>query len=371
MCSSQMTRAAVTLSSSLLVFSSMSLSCISTTFHFSSTIFLWSSTQTIESSRFSLTASSCPILPVTFSHVLRKEGKHKESKNGEGETKGDDDKHSPADVPRAVSVTQKSLSHKKHTIAAKPSQESSAKALSFVDSGPSTQTFSDAQKHANKRPPFQTLVTIHHCLHSFLLVTCFVLCHQITLTKTSREKKRTGNMRIKTGRWTEEKVIFAQSKFYLSNERSKEIRKRRRNNGIIKKGKERHLMPNFFTAKKNKTKVERRLDATDVPRPGSMTTECTQTWLTRLRHDTQQWSRGLSFAHAILNACESWNKFLFFQVRIFEETTNVNFSTLFGSKYLQKKVQKITFQKPTNLPKELFFLRSFFVWKTQKKRKTP
>ena len=84
MCSSQMTRAAVTLSSSLLVFSSMSLSCISTTFCFSSTIFfLWSSTQTIESSRFSLTASSCPILPVTFCHVLRKEGKHEENKSGE------------------------------------------------------------------------------------------------------------------------------------------------------------------------------------------------------------------------------------------------------------------------------------------------
>ena len=76
-------------------------------------------------------------------------------------TEGDDDKHSLAGVPRAVCVTHKSLSHKKHTIAAKPSQKSSAKGLSFVDSGPSTQTFSHAQKHANKRPPFQTLVTIH------------------------------------------------------------------------------------------------------------------------------------------------------------------------------------------------------------------
>ena len=85
---------------------------------------------------------------------------------------------------------------------------------------------------------FQTLVTIHHCLHSFLLVTCFVLCHQIPLTKTSREEKRTGNMRIKTRRWAEEKVIFAQSKFCLSNERSKEIRKRRRNIGKIKRDKD-------------------------------------------------------------------------------------------------------------------------------------
>ena len=53
-------------------------------FFFSSTIFLWSSTQTIESSRFRLTASSCPILPETFCQVLRKD-KHKESKSEEGE----------------------------------------------------------------------------------------------------------------------------------------------------------------------------------------------------------------------------------------------------------------------------------------------
>ena len=75
-------------------------------------------------------------------------------------TSGDYDKHPPADVPRAVCVTHKSLNHKKHTIVAKPSPKSSVMALSLVDSGPSTKTFSHAQKHANKRLPFQTLVTI-------------------------------------------------------------------------------------------------------------------------------------------------------------------------------------------------------------------
>ena len=77
-----------------------------------------------------------------------------------------------------------------------------------------------------------------------------------------------------------------------------------------------------------------------------MTTECTQTWLTRLRHDTQQWSRGLSFAHAILNACESWNKFFFLkgdflkklQMSIFQHFLDQNMFTP------KKKVQKITFQ---------------------------
>ena len=84
----------------------------------------------------------------------------KRAKMEREETLGDDDKHSPADVPRAVCVTHKSLNCKKHNSAAKPSQKSSAKAFSLVDSGPSTKTFSHAQKHANKRPPFQTLETI-------------------------------------------------------------------------------------------------------------------------------------------------------------------------------------------------------------------
>ena len=60
------------------------------------------------------TASSCPILRVTCRHVLRKEGKHKESKNGE-RSYGDDAQHSLADDPRAVCVTHKSLYQKKHT----------------------------------------------------------------------------------------------------------------------------------------------------------------------------------------------------------------------------------------------------------------
>ena len=57
MCSSLLTRAAVTLSATLLGFSSKSWSCLST--FFSSTIFLGSSTQTIWSSGFSFSVSGC------------------------------------------------------------------------------------------------------------------------------------------------------------------------------------------------------------------------------------------------------------------------------------------------------------------------
>ena len=60
------------------------------------------------------TASSYPTLRVTCRHVLRKEGKHKESKNGV-RTYVDDAQHSLADDPRAVCVTHKSLNHTKHT----------------------------------------------------------------------------------------------------------------------------------------------------------------------------------------------------------------------------------------------------------------
>ena len=84
------------------------------------------------------------------------EREREERKERERESGGrDDDQHSLAGVPRAVCVTHKSLNHKKHIIAAQPSQKSSAKAFHLVESGPSTQTFGHAEKHANKRPFFR------------------------------------------------------------------------------------------------------------------------------------------------------------------------------------------------------------------------
>ena len=322
-----MTRAAVTLSASLFVFSSMSWSCLSPIFGVSCTIFFWSSTQTIESSRFSFTASSCPMFPVTFCHVLRKEGKHEENKSGETEkTKGDDDKHSPADVPRAVCVTHKSLNHKKHTIAAKPSQKSSAKAFSMVDSGPSTQTFGHAEKHANKRPPFQTLLTI--LTIGFTHFSWWrVLSSAIRSPwQNHEERKKDRKHENKTRKWKEEKWIFCHENFDFGEKSKQRSQKSVRKIGKRTKGQRKTLTEHFFLQwgfpkkkRKAEKKGERWLDATDVPRPGSMTTECTQTWLTRLRHDTQQWSRGPSFAHAILNTCESCNIFSFKRDFFFEK----------------------------------------------------
>ena len=97
-----------------------------------------------------------------------------------------------------------------------------------------------------------------------------------------------------------------------------------------------------------------------------MTTECTQTWLTRLRHDTQQWSRGPSFAHAILNACESGNKFLFFQVRILKKLQVSIFQHFFDQNmFTPKKVQKITFQN-LQIYRRFFFCEAFLFGKLKK-----
>ena len=68
--------------------------------------------------------------------------------------------------------------------------------------------------------------------------------------------------------------------------------------------------------------------------------------------------------------------FFFWREIFFEENSNDIFlnTFFFGSKYVpsSKKVQKKTYEKPTHFSKELFFWEAFFfVWKTQKRWKTP
>ena len=85
--------------------------------------------------------------------------KHKEKKM-ERERERDHMQMMPSVHKRMSRELSVSLNHKKHTVAAKHCLNRKTDAFSLVDSGPSTQTFSRAQKHTNKRPPFQTLVTI-------------------------------------------------------------------------------------------------------------------------------------------------------------------------------------------------------------------
>ena len=142
-CSSLLTRAAVTLSATLLAYSSMSWICLSANFCFSGTIFLGSSTQTIRSSGFSFTASGCTIFLPTFCHVSSEEGKHKEDeKNREREKHQKMTTGLHKRMSRGLSL---SLNHKKRTVAAKPCLNIKIDAFSLVNSGPSTQSFSHAQ----------------------------------------------------------------------------------------------------------------------------------------------------------------------------------------------------------------------------------
>ena len=182
-----MTRAAVTLSSSLLVFSSKPLSCLSPIFGVSSTIFfLSSSTQTIESSRFSLAASSCPTFPVTFWQVLRKRRVNIKRVKMERERKHGEMMISiHLRVSRGLSVSHTSHSITRNTLllpnlAENHQPRHSPWLIQVHQLRPSVML-----KNTPTKDPFSDLVDhSHHRLHSFLLVTCFVLCHQITLTKT-------------------------------------------------------------------------------------------------------------------------------------------------------------------------------------------
>ena len=125
------------------------------------------------------------------------------------------------------------------------------------------------------------------------------------------------------------------------------------------------------------------------PRPRSMTTECTWTGLAQLRHDTQQWSRALSIAHGILNACESWNKFFSFWRRIFLKKIQFFFlnTTFLHQKYVpssKKSSKEHVFLKNQYFARKRIFLDDFCLdkfkkkgWKTlektkqkEKKRKT-
>ena len=154
-----MTRAVVTLSSSLLVFSSMLLSCLSTNFCFEHDLLFGSSTQTIESSRFSFTASSCPIFAVTFCHVLRKEGKLKERTRVERENLRKWWQSFTSGCPTGC-LCHRQVSQSQETYYcltfAKNNQTAHSPELILVH----PPTFGHVTKHANKRLPCQIFVTI-------------------------------------------------------------------------------------------------------------------------------------------------------------------------------------------------------------------
>ena len=112
---------------------------------------------------------------------------------------------SQADVPRPVCVTQSQETH--HCFQTLPKQKKPThfhwlilvhqlRPSVMLKSRQQETSFSDLGDHS------------HHCLHSFLLVTCLVLCHRISLGKTSGAQKKKKKNENKNKEMKREKSDF-------------------------------------------------------------------------------------------------------------------------------------------------------------------
>ena len=197
---------------------------LSTNFCFSGTIFLWSSTQTIKSSRFSFTATSCQIFSATFCHVLKSDGKHKESNNEEREREKQLEEMMIGIhlwMSRGLSVSHTSHSTTRNTLflpklAWNYQPRHSPWLIVMLENAPARDLLF--------RPwwPFTPTAFTHFSWWWRVWSSAIRSPWQ----NMRREKKRTGNMRIKARRWKEEEVVFAQW-FFLKNKWRKEIRKKK------------------------------------------------------------------------------------------------------------------------------------------------
>ena len=214
MCSSSLTRAAVTLSATLLAYSSKSWSCLSTFF-----VFLARSSLDLRHRPFDPLGSASPPQvaqsfrqPFATSRVKRvntKTTKKQREKLKEMMTS----LHKR--MSRGLSV---SLNHKKHTIAAKPCLNRKTDAFSLVDSAPSTQTFSHAQITPTRDLlfrswwPFPPLPS----LNSLGDVSCPLPSDRSPWQDIRSKKKEKKNENKKQGNEKRKKVTFRNG-FFLTN----------------------------------------------------------------------------------------------------------------------------------------------------------
>ena len=84
-----------------------------------------------------------------------------------------------------------------------------------------------------------------------------------------------------------------------------------------------------------------------------------ETWLAQPRHDTPQWSTERSLAHAILNACESSNKFSFLQMGFFflKKIQMIIFGIFFYPNVFALHQKKFKWNK---VLENLYFSKEFF-----------
>ena len=203
-CSSLLTRAAVTLSATLLACSSKSWSCLSANFCFSGTIFLGSSTQTIWSSGFSFTAAGCPIFLPTFCHVSSEEGKHEEDKKHRERNTKRWRQAFTSGCPAGClchSITRNAL------LLPNLAKTLKIDAFSLVNSGPSTQSFSHAQITPTRDVLFRSWwpFTPLPSLISLGDVSCPLPSD--LLGKTWRAKKGRRKMKIKNKKMKRKKKV--------------------------------------------------------------------------------------------------------------------------------------------------------------------
>ena len=180
----------------------------------------------------------------------------------------------------------------------------SAKAFPSFDSAPSTQTFGHAQKHAKKRL-FHTLVTILTTAFTHLFWWRVVS----SAIRSLSQEKNTRKMIIKTKKWKKtQKWIFCHEHFDFEEQVKR--RNQRKTTGKEQKGQRKTLKENRWEMKRGE---KRRMMGWCNECPGA---EINDKWVhielirsTMSRHAAMV--KRASIAHAILNACESSNKFSF------------------------------------------------------------
>ena len=255
------------------------------------------------------------------SHCWERRENVKRVNKRERETHRDDDKHSLAGVPRAVWV-KNSHSIKRNTLLLGSLAKKISQGILLVwFSSINSDLRSCSKKHAKNTLFSDPVDHSHHCLHSFIVMTSFVFCHQISLTRKTK-----GKWEQKQRNEKRKNVFSAMNILILKNKWSEEIRKKK--NGKEQTGQRKTLKEKRWEKKRGEKRREM-----------GWCNECPgDTWvrvdltLAQQRHDTQQWSTELSIAHAILNACECWNIFssiLFLQGFYFVEG-NSNYKKQFS-----------------------------------------
>ena len=170
------------------------------------------------SSMFSFSASSCPIFPPSFCLKLPVLSKHKETKSGGREHEEMmTSLHQRVSRGLSVSHTQVSQSQETHYCCQTLPNMISRRFLF----GWFWSILRSCSKIRQQKTPLSDLGDhSHHWLHSFLLMTCFVSCHEISVTRP-KEKKKSIKLEQKQGDDKRKRWFSAMKKIWRTIEATK------------------------------------------------------------------------------------------------------------------------------------------------------